>query len=122
VGGPKADSPYVCAADDKPTGGPCPDIQHSHAGRPYHYPPVGGGFGSKLSYYVDAALAAIGARIVGRPVNVAMTRPQIFHLTTHRTASEQRLRLGADRNGRLIAYSQDALERSAFGSTRILRS
>ena len=70
---------------------------------------VGGGFGSKLPYYVDATLAAIGARMLRRPVKVAMTRPQLFHMTTHRTASEQRVRLGADRDGRLTAYGQDAL-------------
>ena len=70
---------------------------------------VGGGFGSKLPYYVDATLAAIGARMLRRPVKVAMTRPQVFHTTTHRTASEQHLRLGADRDGRLTAYGQDAL-------------
>ncbi len=70
---------------------------------------VGGGFGSKLPYYVDATLAAIGARVLRRPVKLAMTRPQLFHMTTHRTASEQRLRLGADHNGRLTAYGQDAL-------------
>src|SRR5277367_6594201 len=70
---------------------------------------VGGGFGSKLPFYVDATLAAIGARMVRRPVKVALTRPQLFHMTTHRTASEQHLRLGADRNGRLTAYGQDAL-------------
>src|ERR1700736_3523551 len=51
---------------------------------------IGGGFGSKLPFYVDATLAAIGARIIRRPVKVAMTRPQVFHLTTHRSASEQR--------------------------------
>ena len=39
---------------------------------------VGGGFGSKLPFYVDATLAAIGARMLGRPVKVAMTRPQLF--------------------------------------------
>jgi len=44
-----------------------------------------------------------------RPVKVAMTRPQLFHSTTHRTASAQRVRLGADREGRLSAYGQDAL-------------
>ena len=51
---------------------------------------VGGGFGSKLPFYVDATLAAIGARMLRRPVKLAMTRPQLFHMTTHRTASEQR--------------------------------
>jgi xanthine dehydrogenase YagR molybdenum-binding subunit len=74
---------------------------------------VGGGFGSKLPYYVDATLAAIGARMLGRPVKVAMTRPQMFHTTTHRSASEQRVRLGSDRDGRLTAYGQDALVQCA---------
>jgi xanthine dehydrogenase YagR molybdenum-binding subunit len=74
---------------------------------------VGGGFGGKLPYYVDATLAAIGSRMLGRPVKVAMTRPQVFHTTTHRTASEQRVRLGADRDGRLTAYGQDALVQCA---------
>jgi xanthine dehydrogenase YagR molybdenum-binding subunit len=70
---------------------------------------VGGGFGNKQPYYSDATLAAIGARMLRRPVKVAMTRPQMFHATTHRTASEQHVRLGADRDGRLTAYGQDAL-------------
>src|SRR5262245_724520 len=74
---------------------------------------IGGGFGNKLPYYVDATLAAIGARMLRRPVKVAMTRPQVFNTTTHRSASEQRIRLGADRDGKLIAYAQDALVQSA---------
>jgi xanthine dehydrogenase YagR molybdenum-binding subunit len=74
---------------------------------------VGGGFGGKLPYYVDATLAAVGAQMLGRAVKVAMARPQIFHMTTHRTASEQRLRLGADRDGRLTAYGHDALVQCA---------
>jgi xanthine dehydrogenase YagR molybdenum-binding subunit len=76
-------------------------------------PYVGGGFGSKLPYYFDATLAAIGARLLKRPVKVAMTRPQLFHMTTHRTASEQRVRLGANADGRLTAYGQDALVQTA---------
>jgi xanthine dehydrogenase YagR molybdenum-binding subunit len=74
---------------------------------------IGGGFGSKLPYYFEATLAAIGARILQRPVKVAMTRPQLFHLTSHRTASEQRVRLGATADGRLTAYGQDALVQTA---------
>jgi xanthine dehydrogenase YagR molybdenum-binding subunit len=74
---------------------------------------IGGGFGSKLPYYFEATLAAMGARMLKRPVKVAMTRPQLFHLTSHRTASEQRLRLGANLDGRLTAYGQDALVQTA---------
>jgi xanthine dehydrogenase YagR molybdenum-binding subunit len=42
-----------------------------------------------------------------------MTRPQTFHLTSHRSASEQHLRLGATADGRLTAYGQDALVQTA---------
>jgi xanthine dehydrogenase YagR molybdenum-binding subunit len=74
---------------------------------------IGGGFGSKLPYYFEATLAAMAARMLKRPVKAAMTRPQLFHMTTHRTASEQRVRLGANRDGRLTAYGQDALVQTA---------
>jgi xanthine dehydrogenase YagR molybdenum-binding subunit len=74
---------------------------------------IGGGFGSKLPYYFDATLAAIGARMLKRPVKVMLTRPQLFHMTTHRSASEQRVRLGANHDGRLTAYGQDALVQTA---------
>ena len=74
---------------------------------------IGGGFGNKLPYYFELTLAAIGARILKRPVKVAMTRPQLFYMTTHRSASEQHVRLGADADGRLAAYGQDALVQTA---------
>ena len=74
---------------------------------------IGGGFGNKLPYYFESTLAAIGARILKRPVKVAMTRPQLFYMTTHRSASEQHLRLGANADGRVAAYGQDALVQTA---------
>jgi xanthine dehydrogenase YagR molybdenum-binding subunit len=74
---------------------------------------IGGGFGNKLPYYFESTLAAIGARILKRPVKVAMTRPQLFYMTTHRSASEQHVRLGANADGRLAAYGQDALVQTA---------
>ena len=74
---------------------------------------IGGGFGNKLPYYFESTLAAIGARILKRPVKVAMTRPQLLYMTTHRSASEQHVRLGADADGRLAAYGQDALVQTA---------
>jgi xanthine dehydrogenase YagR molybdenum-binding subunit len=74
---------------------------------------IGGGFGNKLPYYFEATLAAIAARVLKRPVKVAMTRPQLFYMTTHRSASEQHLRLGATADGRLTAYGQDALVQAA---------
>ncbi len=62
-------------------------------------PYIGGGFGSKLFVRADALLAALGARAVGRPVKVAIARHQIPNNTTHRPATIQRIRIGADKDG-----------------------
>jgi xanthine dehydrogenase YagR molybdenum-binding subunit len=70
-------------------------------------PYIGGGFGAKLFLRADAVLAALGSRASGRPVKLALSRPQINNNTTHRPATIQRLRLGADRDGRLTAIAHE---------------
>ncbi|MFY9836060.1 MAG: xanthine dehydrogenase family protein molybdopterin-binding subunit [Xanthobacteraceae bacterium] len=71
-------------------------------------PYVGGGFGSKLSVHSETILAAIAARHLNRPVKVGLTRRQIFHDVGARPTSIQRIRLGAERDGRLVAIAHDA--------------
>src|SRR6202140_2483518 len=70
-------------------------------------PFIGGGFGGKLWVNADAILAAIASRQLKRPVKIALTRQQIFHVTTHRSDTVQRLRLGTDREGRIVAIGHD---------------
>ena len=70
---------------------------------------VGGGFGAKLWIQADAVLAAIGARKLGRPVKLAIARPQIMNNTTDRPATIQRLRFGADADGRLLAIAHESI-------------
>jgi xanthine dehydrogenase YagR molybdenum-binding subunit len=70
-------------------------------------PFIGGGFGGKLWVNADAILAAIASRQLKRPVKTALTRQQVFHVTTHRSDTIQRLRLGTDRNGRILAIGHD---------------
>jgi xanthine dehydrogenase YagR molybdenum-binding subunit len=70
-------------------------------------PFIGGGFGGKLWVNADAILAAIASRQLKRPVKIALTRQQIFHVTTHRSDTIQRLRIGTDRNGRILAIGHD---------------
>lgn len=79
-------------------------------------PYVGGGFGSKSFVESDAILAALGARAAGRPVKVAMQRALIFNGTTHRPATIQRIRIGADRSGRITAFGHDCLFGNVPGS------
>ncbi len=69
---------------------------------------VGGGFGGKLFIRSDVVLAALGARLVRRPVKVALARPFVFNNTTHRPATIQRLRIGATRDGRITAIGHES--------------
>ncbi|MFD0741950.1 xanthine dehydrogenase family protein molybdopterin-binding subunit [Phytohabitans flavus] len=64
---------------------------------------VGGGFGNKGTARPHVVLAALGAAAVDRPVRVVLTRPQLYALTGYRTPIVQRVRLGAHRDGRLVA-------------------
>jgi xanthine dehydrogenase YagR molybdenum-binding subunit len=74
---------------------------------------VGGGFGSKGTPRPNVVLAALCARHVGRPVKLAVTRQQMFTLTGYRTPTIQRVRLGADRDGRLQAIAHDVVEQTS---------
>jgi len=71
-------------------------------------PFIGGGFGGKM-LGPEAILAAIAAKRLGRPVRVAMTRQQLFHNVYRRTETSQRLRLAADKDGKLTALAHDSV-------------
>ena len=70
-------------------------------------PFIGGGFGSKLWVNADAILAAIAARQLKRPIKTALTRQQIFMVTTHRSDTIQHIRIGTDHSGRIQAIGHD---------------
>ncbi len=74
---------------------------------------IGGGFGSKLPIYGDVILSALAARELGRPVKTALTRQQMFHITSHRSDTVQRLRLGASADGKLAAVGHEAWSNGA---------
>jgi xanthine dehydrogenase YagR molybdenum-binding subunit len=91
-------------------------------------PFIGGGFGGKLFVRADAILAALGARAAGRPVKLALQRPLIFNNTTHRPATIQRIRIGAGRDGKIVAIGHESWSgnlkeggpEGAVGQTRLL--
>jgi xanthine dehydrogenase YagR molybdenum-binding subunit len=72
-------------------------------------PYIGGGFGGKLFLRADALMAALGARAARRPVKVALQRPLMTNNTTHRPATIQRIRIGADRDGKITAIGHESL-------------
>ncbi|MBI1182324.1 MAG: molybdopterin-dependent oxidoreductase [Alphaproteobacteria bacterium] len=78
-------------------------------------PYVGGGFGSKLGIAPEAVAAALAARQLGRPVSVAMSRPQVFETTMRRSETRQRVRLAAGGDGRLTGIGHEALVSSLPG-------
>ncbi|MET9131978.1 xanthine dehydrogenase family protein molybdopterin-binding subunit [Streptomyces antibioticus] len=73
---------------------------------------VGGGFGSK-GVRAHQVAAVMASRTVGRPVRVVLTRRQMFTLAGHRSPTVQRVRLGADPDGRLRALDHRSLSRTS---------
>ncbi|KVK54015.1 xanthine dehydrogenase [Agrobacterium deltaense] len=71
-------------------------------------PFIGGGFGGKLFLRADAVLAAFGAKAAGRPVKVALPRPFMVNNTTHRPATVQRIRIGAELDGKITAIAHES--------------
>ncbi|WP_369180257.1 xanthine dehydrogenase family protein molybdopterin-binding subunit [Streptomyces mutabilis] len=73
---------------------------------------IGGGFGSKglRAHQVSAVMAAT---VLQRPVRVVMTRRQMFSLAGYRSPTAQRVRLGADADGRLRALEHRSLNQTS---------
>ncbi len=68
---------------------------------------LGSGFGGKTGAWTHCCLAAVAARDLNRPVKLVITRKQAFEAAGHRPRTEQRIRLGATRNGKILALQQD---------------
>jgi xanthine dehydrogenase YagR molybdenum-binding subunit len=68
---------------------------------------VGSGFGSKLFPWTHCPLAAAAARKVGKPVKLVVSRKMMFQSVGHRPLTQQRMRLGATREGKLVSLQHD---------------
>ncbi|PKA44755.1 xanthine dehydrogenase family protein molybdopterin-binding subunit (plasmid) [Rhizobium sullae] len=77
-------------------------------------PYIGGGFGSKALSLPHAALAIMAARKLGRPIKLAVTRPQTFTAFGGRPATRQTLALGATKQGRLLSIVQRGANETAM--------
>ena len=76
-------------------------------------PYVGGGFGSALRTWPHVTIAAVAARRVGRPVRLELTRRQHYTSVGFRPHTEQRVALGARRDGTLTAVIQEAVAQTS---------
>ncbi len=68
---------------------------------------VGSGFGSKLWPWTHCSLAAAAARQLGKPVKLVLSRKMMFQTAGHRARTQQRMRLGATQEGKLVSLMQD---------------
>jgi xanthine dehydrogenase YagR molybdenum-binding subunit len=76
-----------------------------------HY--VGGAFGSRGAMTPRTALVALAAKRLNRPVKLVATRDQGFTIATYRAETRHRVRLGARRDGKFVAYSHEGWEVSS---------
>jgi len=82
---------------------------HVHVSSPF----VGGGFGCKGYVHPHQLLAAAAARVLGRPVQIVLTRAQMFTGCGHQPATRQTVTLGASRDGRLAAVEHTSVNAAA---------
>jgi xanthine dehydrogenase YagR molybdenum-binding subunit len=68
---------------------------------------VGSGFGGKLFPWTHCALAAAAARQLGKPVKLVLSRKMMFQTAGHRPRTQQRVRLGATPDGKLVSLQHD---------------
>lgn len=71
-------------------------------------PFLGGGFGGKGLIAGPQILGIMAARLVGRPVKLVLRREHLYGPVGHRAPTRQRLRIGADDDGRLTAIDHHA--------------
>jgi xanthine dehydrogenase YagR molybdenum-binding subunit len=76
-------------------------------------PFVGGGFGCKGSTWSHVVLAAMAAQQAKRPVKISLARPQMFGPVGGRPQTEQRVALGAGRDGHLLAIRHDVVSHTS---------
>ena len=66
---------------------------------------IGGGFGAKFGPDRHTHVAVIASRLVGRPVRLVLDRHEENLATGNRPATLQHVRIGARRDGRLVAMT-----------------
>src|SRR3979490_1296831 len=82
------------------------DIANVHAISPF----VGGAFGSKAQFSPRTGLVARAAKRLKRPVKLVTTRDQGFTVQTYRAETRHRIRIGAERGGKIASFIHEGWE------------
>jgi xanthine dehydrogenase YagR molybdenum-binding subunit len=75
---------------------------------------LGSGFGGKLWPWTHCPLAAAAARQLGKPVKLVLSRKMMFQTVGHRPRTQQRVRLGATADGKLVSLQHDSVNHKAI--------
>ena len=76
---------------------------------------IGSGFGGKLFPWPHSAIAAAASRKLKRPVKLTLSRKMMFSNSGHRPITQQRMRLGATPDGKLLSLQQDYRNHTSYG-------
>ncbi len=71
-----------------------------------HY--IGGAFGSAFNFWPHTAAAVIGAKKIGKPLKVMLSRDQMFTLVGYRPQAVQKLGIGSGKDGKLLGITHEA--------------
>ena len=75
---------------------------------------IGSGFGGKLFPWPHSVLAAVAARKLNRPVKLVLTRKMMFTAVGHRPRTQQRIRIGATHEGKILSIEQNYLNHTSL--------
>ncbi|MDR5881194.1 xanthine dehydrogenase family protein molybdopterin-binding subunit [Caballeronia sp. LZ032] len=75
---------------------------------------LGSGFGGKLWMWPHSLLAAAATRQLERPVKLVLSRKMMFQNVGHRPTTQQRVRLGATQDGKLVSLQHDFVNHAAL--------
>ncbi len=68
---------------------------------------IGSGFGGKLFPWPQSTIASVASIKLNRPVKISVDRRMMFSNVGHRPHTQQRIRLGATKEGKLTAIRHD---------------
>ncbi len=69
---------------------------------------IGGAFGSAFTFWPHTAAAVIGAKKIGKPLKVSLSRDQMFTLVGYRPEAVQKIGIGATKEGKLTGITHKA--------------
>ena len=87
---------------------------------------IGGGFGGKISVYLEPIAALLSQKSGHRPVQLLMNRAEVLAATGPTSGSYIRIKMGADAQGRItaaeayLAYEAGAYPGSFIGAGRVM--